>query len=99
MQLRWAETVSDSDVKGGPLLDFWAAVLLFAVPMSFYSVLGSLATLFLLGLFAFHRQLLRRHYNLEFGTVGTVVGDIFTWMCCCFCAAAQEARQVKHNIE
>jgi len=43
----------------------------------------------------YFRQQLRKVYSLPSGNCTTLTEDCFTWWCCPFCAAAQEARQVE----
>jgi len=99
--LRWAHTVSQLQLA--PKLSFWQAVVLITllwpvegvgkVPQLFFSVLSALC----LATVVSYRQVLRAKFNIEHGSLRTVVVDILAWMCCSCCAAAQEARQLEHG--
>ncbi|CAJ1371041.1 unnamed protein product [Effrenium voratum] len=98
MPCRWADTMNAAG-----LLGFWSALMLFLVVSFFRSwaqeydpVLGLIAWLAGVAVFVYYRQQLRRVFSIKNDTMDQVK-DVGLWMCCCWCAAAQEARQVRQT--
>lgn len=91
---RWADTM-----RAAGILSFWmgivVATFLYLIPMMWDRHLGFKGALFLMGcFFAYYRSLLRKSLGMRY-TGDDQVKDVLAWTCCCPCAAAQEARQVK----
>lgn len=97
LPIRWADTVSDEEVKQGKLMGFWPALLLFVIPAALYGLTGGLTGIFLLGVVVYYRQQLRKRYGFDEGSCSTVCLDVLAWWCCSCCSAVQEARQVKYT--
>jgi len=93
MACRWADTLNSVGV-----LSFWVAALLYIVVTQGAQLIGALGWLLSAMFFTYYRQQLRT-------TLGMVneredkVKDFGMWCCCCFCAAVQEARQVKEAAQ
>jgi len=98
ISIRWAHTVSHERVKLG--IGFWAAVVLInvcdAVGEDFPCTLWFVFAAAGLAIAVFYRQRLRARFGIQHGTCMSVGKDTLAWLCCCYCAAAQEARQVEH---
>jgi len=94
--VRWADTLSEDKAK---LLSFWPALLIFAVLNNLRGVvcyqISAIVGLSLLVAVVYTRQQIRKRYQLEHGTCGTVCFDCLTWCCCSPCAIVQEARQAQ----
>lgn len=93
--IRWADTVSNMNVK---VFAFWPAlalVLFFAVVLG--PITGGLSCLVLLGIAIYSRQKIRTAYGFETGGV-TYVADCLSYFFCGCCALVQEARQVERVV-
>lgn len=97
LPVRWAGTVSDNRMRAGPLQGFWSALLTAAFLLALSGPTSGLCGLIMLIVFTYRRQQIRKKYNFESGTVGTMCTDCLAWCCCCYCAALQEARQVLYT--
>eukprot|EP00913_Durusdinium_trenchii_P010667 g10007.t1 len=96
MPFRWADTM-----KAAGLLGFWTALLLFmlvahlrAAAQDYGPMMGLAAWLCSTAFFTYYRQQLRALFSIKNDTMDKVK-DFTMWCCCCFCAAAQEAREVR----
>eukprot|EP00931_Biecheleriopsis_adriatica_P074992 TRINITY_DN48956_c0_g1_i1.p1 TRINITY_DN48956_c0_g1~~TRINITY_DN48956_c0_g1_i1.p1 ORF type:complete len:288 (-),score=65.80 TRINITY_DN48956_c0_g1_i1:45-908(-) len=94
---RWADTM-----RGLGFLSYYTAVAIFillfilrTLAHDFQSSWPELVVwLVSTSIFMYYRQQLRISFSLKNETTDKVK-DFFLWGCCCFCAAAQEARQVE----
>jgi len=94
--IRWPKTVSNDKLGNGTsLITFWGAFFIFVVLDGFMGSMFGLLWVVQLALCAYFRQKIRARYGLPNGTTGTWVQDVLSWACCCFCAIAQEAKQVE----
>merc|ERR1719375_2454261 len=90
--------MSEPQMRGGPLLGFWPALLLVLSLSALAGLTYGLAASFLVVVLALQRQKLRRKYeHPELPSHGGLVTDLLAWGCCCWCAAVQEARHVRHT--
>jgi len=90
--VRWADTVSDFKVH---FLDFWPALLIFALLQVAGSFTFGLSGLMLLLLTVQTRQRIRHAYELPYGTCDTTANDCCVWAFCAPCAIMQEAMQIE----
>lgn len=88
--VRWSDTISMAGFLG--FTKAMALVIIMALVSSFWGAVGSCLVI---GNYVYHRQQLRKVFDLPHGDFVTVCGDILTYMCCGVCAITQEARQVE----
>jgi len=88
--IRWADTMDKAKIIG-----FWTALVIPTICFGL-NELTACITGFIFTVFAvYYRQVLRRQQGLDSGSLKSYIEDIVVWSVCCWCAAAQEARQVE----
>lgn len=89
--IRWADTMEKSRMAG-----FWVAWFAFTVCAGLGHYSGGFTTVILMCLVVYSRQVLRKTYHMEHGSMKTCLTDIAVWWFCFPFAAVQEARQVEY---
>merc|ERR1719443_1243292 len=91
--VRWADTIDMS--KG---MSFWAAVAIWWVLSLFNMFVGFCFAVVTGALGAYYRQKIRGIFNIDQGTLSTIVEDFLSYCCCPCLAIVQEARQVEEAM-
>lgn len=93
LSIMWPTTASSHKLK---LIDFWPAFFVMNILLAYNGIAGGALGLAAVIVAVWFRQNIRSHYGLDHKTSMTVLEDCLTWCCCCFCAAAQEWRQLEY---
>lgn len=91
--LQWADTIDRRSISSAGFLGYWKAFLSFFILTVLYGFTRGVAPVLVVLLGVYYRQKLRKSYNIENGTAGTVARDCLAWCCCQPCAIIQEARE------
>jgi len=95
----WAENismVSNTDAEPGkiPILGFWIAFVTCMVLTMLSIPGGSLIWVVTVLVLAYFRQKFRKAFSMKSNT-GSCLQDFFSYLCCCYCIIAQDARHVE----
>jgi len=92
--IRWADTLRMMGV-----LPFYTALAIIVGLQFVNACLAGFANLVLIAVLVFYRQKMRTAFKMQSGTVGSLLEDCCTYMCCSCCAIIQEARQVEEAYQ
>lgn len=92
--VRWADTM-----RMACLLSFSGALLLFVGLIVLDTVCVGVSIFVLLGFLVYFRQRVRKLFGIPSGDFMTVGQDCMTYLFCCWCAVAQEARQLEEAYQ
>lgn len=95
----WAENismVSNADAEPGkiPILGFWIAFVTFMVLTMMSNIGGALIWVVTVCVLAYFRQKFRKAFSMKSNT-GSCLQDFLSYLCCCYCVIAQDARHVE----